>query len=45
MTATFTFKLSVILKVPTTPKNFFRFVKSLHGTELGKNAAKVFAID
>ena len=30
------------LKVPITPKTFFRFVKSLHG--IRKNAAKIFAI-
>ena len=30
------------LKVPITPKNVFRFVKSLHG--IRKNAAKIFAI-
>ena len=31
-----------LLKVPITPKTFFRFVKSLHG--IRKNAAKIFAI-
>ena len=30
------------LKVPITPKTFFRFVKSLHG--IRKNAEKIFAI-
>ena len=31
-----------LLKVPITPKNVFRFVKSLYG--ITKNAAKMFAI-
>ena len=31
------------LKVPITPQNVFRFVKSLHG--IRKNAANIFAID
>ena len=30
------------IKVPITPKIFFRFLKSLHG--IRKNAAKIFAI-